>query len=72
MLCVAVMMLQVDAFRPNIPLIVGLRSAGMRDRHWDELAHEIKFRLKLDETFTLTRVLQMNLLSHVDAIRKVR
>ncbi len=42
----------------------------MRSRHWDELASELKFRLKLED-MTLTRIIEMDLLSHADVIRRV-
>lgn len=29
----------IDEFRPYIPLIQALRSAGMKARHWDEITH---------------------------------
>ena len=28
---------QLDAFKPFVPLVVGLRNPGMRDRHWDQV-----------------------------------
>ncbi len=61
----------MDAFRPNIPIILGLRNSGMRDRHWSDLSSEIGFVLRPDETFTLTNVLELDLHLHLDAIRKV-
>lgn len=27
----------IDDFRPYIPLIVALKSPGLRDRHWDQI-----------------------------------
>jgi hypothetical protein len=54
--CVRVGAWQIDAFRPNIPLVLGLRNSGMRDRHWADLSSEIGFVLKPDTSFTLTNV----------------
>lgn len=43
----------------------------MRDRHWEDLSHEIKFKLKPDDSLTLSKVLRLNLLGHLETIRKV-
>ncbi len=62
---------QIDAFKPNIPIITGLRNSGMRDRHWFDLSQEIGFSLKPDDRFTLTNVLELDLHHHLEAIKRV-
>ena len=69
--CHADVVQQVDAFRPNIPIIVGLRNSGMRDRHWADLSAEIGFTLRPDDKFTLMNVLEQDLHMHLDVIKKV-
>lgn len=45
---------QVDEFMPCLPVITGLRTAGMRDRHWDQLSDQLGVNLHPDESYTLT------------------
>jgi dynein heavy chain len=63
---------EVEAFRPNLPLIIALLNPGMRQRHWDMLNEKLPFEFKPDETLTLTKVteeLQMG--KYLDIISKV-
>jgi dynein heavy chain len=62
---------EVAAFRPNVPLIVALRNAGMRDRHWTSLSEALGFELRPDDTLTLDDVLKMNLQEKLEMISKV-
>ncbi|KAJ3395883.1 Dynein heavy chain 1, axonemal [Lobulomyces angularis] len=62
---------EMDDFKPNLPLIQALRNPGMRDRHWDRLSEELKMNIHPDASFTLTQVLDMNLMEKVDVITKV-
>lgn len=45
---------QVDEFLPFLPVITGLRTAGMRDRHWDQLSEKLGVDLHPDDNYTLT------------------
>lgn len=45
---------QVDEFLPFLPVITGLRTAGMRDRHWDLLSEKLGVDLHPDDSYTLT------------------
>ncbi|KAJ3087451.1 Dynein heavy chain 1, axonemal [Quaeritorhiza haematococci] len=62
---------EMDAFKPNLPLIQALRNPGMRDRHWDRISEELKIDIHPNSEFTLTNLLDMNLLDRVDSITKV-
>lgn len=46
--------IQVDEFMPFLPVITGLRTAGMRDRHWDQLSEKLEVDLHPDDNYTLT------------------
>lgn len=62
---------QIDEFKQYLPLISSLRSTGMRDRHWEDISAEIKFKLKPDMSTTLAKILRLNALEHLESIRKV-
>ena len=57
---------QIDEFRPKVPLLVALRKQGMTERHWGEISNKVGFEVKPTEGFTFTKVLEMNLMDHVD------
>lgn len=65
---------EVDAFKPNLPLITAMRNPGMRERHWAELSDAIGLKVDPEKdkaAFTLTTALGMNLQAHLDGIGKV-
>ncbi|NXE09964.1 DYH1 protein, partial [Lophotis ruficrista] len=62
---------KIEEFRPYVPLIQGLRSPGMRDRHWEMLSEDINIDIKLEPSLTVGRCLEMNLLGHIESITKV-
>uniref|UniRef100_A0A8C4W100 Dynein axonemal heavy chain 1 n=1 Tax=Gopherus evgoodei TaxID=1825980 RepID=A0A8C4W100_9SAUR len=63
--------LQIEEFRPYIPLIQGLRNPGMRNRHWEMLSKEININVKPKANLTFSRCLEMKLLDHIDSIAKI-
>ena len=62
---------QVDAFRPNLPLITALRNPGMRERHWEAISSKIGKSLAPDESYTLQKVLDQGLQDDLDSITKI-
>ena len=38
---------QIEAFKPYVPLVQGLRNPGMRQRHWEQLSQELGFPVSL-------------------------
>ncbi|KAM6256563.1 LOW QUALITY PROTEIN: dynein axonemal heavy chain 1 [Porphyrio hochstetteri] len=62
---------KIEEFRPYIPLIQGLRNPGMRNRHWEMLAEDMKIPIKLGPSLTVGHCLDMNLLDHIETINKV-
>lgn len=45
---------QVEDFMPCLPVISGLRTPGMRGRHWDQISESLGVDLHPDESYTLT------------------
>ncbi|KAI9144540.1 dynein heavy chain and region D6 of dynein motor-domain-containing protein [Paraphysoderma sedebokerense] len=62
---------EMEEFKPYLPLIQALCNPGMRDRHWDKLSAEVGIRMRPSESFSLTDLLSMNLMKHLDKITKV-
>lgn len=59
---------QVEEFKPQVPIVVALRTEGMKDRHWDALTQRVGFEIKPYEGFTFGKCMEMNLLEHTEAI----
>ncbi|CAM9225721.1 unnamed protein product, partial [Ectocarpus sp. 4 AP-2014] len=62
---------QVDEFLPLLPVITGLRTAGMRDRHWDLLSEKLGVDLQPDDSYTLAMVIEQELHKNAEVITKV-
>ncbi|KAI4880923.1 hypothetical protein NFI96_025448, partial [Prochilodus magdalenae] len=61
----------IEDFRPNIPLIQGLRNPGMRSRHWTLLSERINMNVKPKANLTFSRCLELGLQQHVHEIARV-
>ena len=62
---------EVEKFRKYVPLALALRTEGMKDRHWDEVSNVAGFDVRPKEGFTMTTVINMNLIDHLPDIEKV-
>ncbi|XP_048578532.1 dynein axonemal heavy chain 1-like isoform X2 [Nematostella vectensis] len=62
---------KIEAFKPYIPLIQGLRNPGMRSRHWEQLSKELCFPVVANAQLTFTKCLEMGLQDHTDIIAKI-
>ncbi|KAL0223335.1 hypothetical protein P9112_002725 [Eukaryota sp. TZLM1-RC] len=62
---------EMDDFSPHVPLIVAMRSPGMRDRHWEEISEVLGFELNPDEEFTLTKFFELDIPKYAESIMKV-
>lgn len=62
---------QINAFRPEVPLLVVLRNPGMRDRHWEKIATQLKVDIMPIENFTTSQILSLGLKDQLDFIQKV-
>jgi dynein heavy chain len=41
---------QIEEFKPKVPLMVALRKKGMYTRHWEQISKKIGFNINLSET----------------------
>eukprot|EP01022_Parablepharisma_sp_SALTPOND_P028499 TRINITY_DN71064_c2_g1_i1.p1 TRINITY_DN71064_c2_g1~~TRINITY_DN71064_c2_g1_i1.p1 ORF type:complete len:4083 (+),score=665.19 TRINITY_DN71064_c2_g1_i1:2435-14683(+) len=62
---------EVEKFRKYVPLALALRTEGMKDRHWDEISTLLGFEVRPKEGFTMTNVINMNLIDQLQEIEKV-
>eukprot|EP00981_Chlorochromonas_danica_P004769 scaffold958_cov229-Ochromonas_danica.AAC.10 len=62
---------QVAEFVPEVPLIVTLRNPGMRDRHWEKIAHELNVDILPIDNFTTEQIISMNLKDSLETIQKI-
>lgn len=62
---------RIEDFQENMPLISALRNPGLRDRHWKRISDVLGFTIQADDSFSLSRALQLNLGSYLDQIQEV-
>eukprot|EP01119_Soliformovum_irregulare_P017766 TRINITY_DN5330_c0_g1_i3.p1 TRINITY_DN5330_c0_g1~~TRINITY_DN5330_c0_g1_i3.p1 ORF type:complete len:3685 (-),score=1128.16 TRINITY_DN5330_c0_g1_i3:1844-12898(-) len=62
---------KVEEWKELIPMLTKLRHPGVRARHWDTLAKELKLKLPAESEFTLGFVLQLHLEKHMEVIASV-
>ncbi|TPX54258.1 hypothetical protein SeMB42_g00367 [Synchytrium endobioticum] len=63
---------EMDAFKPNIPLIQSLRNPGMRDRHWEALSQEVGVQINpTTKSVTMIDLLAMGLVERIADISKI-
>eukprot|EP00930_Biecheleria_cincta_P008311 TRINITY_DN10972_c0_g5_i1.p1 TRINITY_DN10972_c0_g5~~TRINITY_DN10972_c0_g5_i1.p1 ORF type:complete len:3933 (-),score=932.09 TRINITY_DN10972_c0_g5_i1:47-11569(-) len=64
---------ELEEFKPNLPLVTGLRNEGMRQRHWDQISEKsgTKVGPVMEGGFTLKRMLDVGLLNFVDQVAEV-
>lgn len=58
--------MEIEAFRPKVPLMVALRQKGMMDRHWNDITKRMGFDVKPALDFTFTKALEIGLMKEVD------
>ncbi|KAK6626145.1 hypothetical protein RUM43_006450 [Polyplax serrata] len=61
----------IDDFRPYIPLIVALKSPGLRDRHWDQILKQTGCNIKVNMALTFKDCLQAGLQYHAETLVKI-
>lgn len=49
----------VEAFKPFVPLALGLRTEGMKERHWDAITAKCGFEVRPYEGFTFQHCIDM-------------
>uniref|UniRef100_A0A667XC84 Dynein axonemal heavy chain 2 n=1 Tax=Myripristis murdjan TaxID=586833 RepID=A0A667XC84_9TELE len=63
---------KIDQFKRTIPLIADLRNPAMRDRHWQQIRHELQ--VSFDQTsaaFTLDKIISLGLDQYADRICEI-
>lgn len=58
----------IDEFKPQVPIVMALRTEGMKDRHWEMLSQKVGFEVKPYEGFTYQKCMEMKLLDFQDAV----
>lgn len=63
----------MGAFKAFVPLVRALRNPGMWVRHWDRISEELGIDLHPDDSFTLAKAEELDLLNedNLKAIMKV-
>ena len=63
---------ELEDFQKYLPLLVALRSPGMRDRHWEKITEDVGVTIPHDDPeFNLTKILEMDLHASEEALVKV-
>ena len=58
----------VGEFAPKVPMIMAMRTEGIKDRHWEAISAKVGFEVKPFEGFTLQHVYDMELMKWSDDI----
>ncbi|CAE7245777.1 Dnah1, partial [Symbiodinium pilosum] len=61
---------ELEEFKPNLPLVTGLRNEGMRQRHWATRS-SVQVGPGMDGGFTLQRMLDLGLLNFANEVAEV-
>ena len=59
---------QVNEFAPKVPMIMAMRTDGIKDRHWEAISKKVGMEVKPYEGFSLERVFEMDLMKFSDDI----
>ncbi|XP_064598423.1 dynein axonemal heavy chain 7-like [Liolophura sinensis] len=62
---------KVEEFKEYMPLVQTLFNPGLRDRHWEAISEAIGFTLKPDDSFCLSKVVDMNLEAHIPKFESI-
>ena len=52
---------KVEEFREHMPMIGTLFNPGLRERHWESISEIVGYSLKPDDSYSLSRFVDMNL-----------
>merc|ERR1719272_1676435 len=61
----------LDNFKENVPLLHALCNPGLRDRHWKEVSNIVGFSLEPDPSFTLQKMLDMDVGNYTTEIGEI-
>ena len=55
---------QIETFKKKVPLLVGLKKEGIKQRHWEEIQKTTKIPLKITENLNFEYLIKQGLLEH--------
>ena len=58
----------VEDFKVEVPIIIAIRTDGMKERHWDNLSAKVGFEIKPTENFTYQNCIDMKLADYSEII----
>jgi len=56
----------VEDFAPQVPVVMALRTEGIKDRHWTKLSESLGQPIKPYEGFTFQKCMDMKLLEYTE------
>jgi dynein heavy chain len=62
---------KVEAFRGTIPVIASLRNKNLKERHWEKIEEIIQLPVVRDDTFTLNKLMEMQVMNFAEEIAVV-
>uniref|UniRef100_A0A0G4F0A6 Dynein heavy chain 1, axonemal n=1 Tax=Chromera velia CCMP2878 TaxID=1169474 RepID=A0A0G4F0A6_9ALVE len=66
----------LEAFKPYVPLVLGLRNDGMRERHWTQVSEAVSGTVQVEikpemDNFTLRHLLDLGLDKYAEDIQEI-
>ena len=61
----------LDNFKNNFGLVDSLCNPALRPRHWDDISNIVGFTMEPDNSFTLSRIIDMEVGKHVESLQKI-
>jgi len=58
----------IEDFKIQVPIVIALRTDGMKDRHWNMLSEKVGFKVFPGEGFTFQQCIDMKLYEHTDNV----
>ena len=58
----------LEDFKIHVPILIALRTDGMKDRHWEMISDKVGFEVKPYEGFTYAKCMEMNLTNWTEQI----
>ncbi|KAL7754340.1 hypothetical protein RI367_000321 [Sorochytrium milnesiophthora] len=62
---------KLDKFKAHLPLISTLRNPGLKERHWENMAHIVGQSIAPDATTSLSKLIEYNLTPYIPQLEQV-
>jgi len=62
---------ELDYFKEKVPVLTALCNKGLKERHWEKISEIVGFQIEPDNSFTLTRVLDMDIEKYVKELEDI-